>query len=439
MPVPSPRNPILPARGNYADLLANATSLSDGEICYAIDQDTIYMKEGSSLVPVGGGGGGAVDSVNGQTGVVVLDADDIDDTSTVNKFATAAQLSLADSAIQPGDNISTLTNNSGYITGITSEPLGDLSDVSTAGATNGQFLQYNGSSWVPGAASGAPVDSVNGQTGVVVLDADDISDAATTNKFTNAADISKLAGIEAGATADQTSAEIKVAYEANADTNAFTDAEQTKLAGIAAGAEVNVNADWNAISGDAQILNKPTLGTAAAADTSDFATAAQGATADSAIQPGTVNPVFFADQASFPDATTNHGAIAHSHADGAMFFAHGGAWTEMANSSDIPAAFDGGTVNSSINSPEETITAGAWDLATGNFWTAGAITVPNPTNATAGMSGLIRLTAAPTGWGTNIKHPGGSAESISSFPAVVAFYVESGTSILLSKATQGIA
>lgn len=45
----------------------------------------------------------------------------------------------------------------------------------------------------------APVDSVNGQTGVVVLDADDISDAATVNKFTNAADISKLAGIEAGA------------------------------------------------------------------------------------------------------------------------------------------------------------------------------------------------------------------------------------------------
>ena len=31
----------------------------------------------------------------------------------------------------------------------------------------------------------------------------------------------------------------------------------TKLEGIAKGAEVNVNADWNASSGDAQILNKP--------------------------------------------------------------------------------------------------------------------------------------------------------------------------------------
>lgn len=39
--------------------------------------------------------------------------------------------------------------------------------------------------------------------------------------------------------------------------------DKTKLNGIAAGAEVNVNADWNAESGDAQILNKPTLATVA--------------------------------------------------------------------------------------------------------------------------------------------------------------------------------
>jgi hypothetical protein len=49
-------------------------------------------------------------------------------------------------------------------------------------------------------------------------------------------------------------------------TASFTTALETKLNGIAAGAEVNVNADWNASSGDAQILNKPTLGTAAALD-----------------------------------------------------------------------------------------------------------------------------------------------------------------------------
>ena len=48
-------------------------------------------------------------------------------------------------------------------------------------------------------SSGIGVSSVNGQTGVVVLDADDIDDTATTNKFTTASDIAKLSGIETGA------------------------------------------------------------------------------------------------------------------------------------------------------------------------------------------------------------------------------------------------
>ena len=42
-------------------------------------------------------------------------------------------------------------------------------------------------------------------------------------------------------------------------TEDYTTTEKSKLAGIAAGAEVNVNADWNATSGDAQILNKPVI------------------------------------------------------------------------------------------------------------------------------------------------------------------------------------
>ena len=41
----------------------------------------------------------------------------------------------------------------------------------------------------------------------------------------------------------------------------FTTALKTKLDGIATGAEVNVQSDWNASSGDAQILNKPTIPT----------------------------------------------------------------------------------------------------------------------------------------------------------------------------------
>ena len=40
---------------------------------------------------------------------------------------------------------------------------------------------------------------------------------------------------------------------------AYSQPEKDKLSGIAAGAEVNVNADWDAASGDAQILNKPSI------------------------------------------------------------------------------------------------------------------------------------------------------------------------------------
>ena len=43
----------------------------------------------------------------------------------------------------------------------------------------------------------------------------------------------------------------------------MTGADKAKLDGVASGAEVNVNSDWNASSGDAQILNKPTLGDSA--------------------------------------------------------------------------------------------------------------------------------------------------------------------------------
>ena len=59
-----------------------------------------------------GSGGGAVFSVNAQTGVVVLDADNISDATTTNKFATQAQLDNADSALQPSDpTLESITTN----------------------------------------------------------------------------------------------------------------------------------------------------------------------------------------------------------------------------------------------------------------------------------------------------------------------------------------
>jgi len=60
------------------------------------------------------------------------------------------------------------------------------------------------------------------------------------NNFTDA-DHTKLNGIEASATADQTDAEIRAAVEAATDSNVFTDADHTKLNGIAASANAYVH------------------------------------------------------------------------------------------------------------------------------------------------------------------------------------------------------
>ncbi|MCH8024066.1 MAG: hypothetical protein IIB43_05075 [Candidatus Marinimicrobia bacterium] len=46
---------------------------------------------------------------------------------------------------------------------------------------------------------------------------------------------------------NQTDAEIKTQYEANADTNAFTDAEKTKLSVVDETAEPNNISDVNAL------------------------------------------------------------------------------------------------------------------------------------------------------------------------------------------------
>ena len=49
MGVPSPRTPVRVARGTYSVLNTNKAALDEGEICYATDENRLYVKEGSSL------------------------------------------------------------------------------------------------------------------------------------------------------------------------------------------------------------------------------------------------------------------------------------------------------------------------------------------------------------------------------------------------------
>ena len=124
----------------------------------------------------------------------------------------------------------------------------DLDDTSTTH----KFTSAADISKLAGIEAGAEVntvDSVNTQTGAVVLDADDIDDTSTTNKFTTAGDISKLAGIESGAdVTDATNVAAAGAFMKATDdldditegtTNKhFTATEKTKLSGIETAADV---------------------------------------------------------------------------------------------------------------------------------------------------------------------------------------------------------
>lgn len=76
------------------------------------------------------------------------------------------------------------------------------------------------------------------------------------------------------------------------EAGAMSAADKLKLNGIASGAEVNVNADWNAVSGDAQILNKPSTFTPSAHNHS-AAEITSGTIATARLGSGTANSTTF--------------------------------------------------------------------------------------------------------------------------------------------------
>ena len=98
-----------------------------------------------------------VQSVNGATGTVVL---------TTTQVSEGTNLYYTDARVN---------------TVISATDIGDLNDISITGVSNGEVLIYNSTSgnWENGPVPSAPVTSVNTQTGVVVLDTDDISQGAT--------------------------------------------------------------------------------------------------------------------------------------------------------------------------------------------------------------------------------------------------------------------
>lgn len=169
-------------------------------------------------------------------------------------FATASQGTLADSAVQhneledvafsgeytdlnnlptiPAAQVNSDWNATSGVSAIVNKPT--LSSVATSG-------DYNDLSNKPTIPS-VPVQSVNGKTGAVVIDSTDVGADA------------------AGSAADALN-----------DANSYTDSKIDDLATVASTGSYNdlvnkptipsaqVNADWNATTGVAQILNKPSV------------------------------------------------------------------------------------------------------------------------------------------------------------------------------------
>ena len=109
--------------------------------------------------------------------------------------------------------------------------------------------------------SGLSLDAETGELSATGVQIDDEMSASSTNPVQNK--------VITGALGDKVD---KVQGKGLSEED-YTSAEKEKLSGIATGAEVNVQSDWEAESGDALILHKPTLGTAAAKDSTNAVTA----------------------------------------------------------------------------------------------------------------------------------------------------------------------
>jgi len=111
-----------------------------------------------------------------------------------------------------------------------------------------------------------------------------------------------ISSLEDGATADQTGAQIKTAYEGEADTNAFTDADHSKLDAIAPSATANDT--------DANLKSRANhTGTQAASTISDFDTEVAGNSAVTANTAKVTNATHTGDVTGDTALTIADGAV----------------------------------------------------------------------------------------------------------------------------------
>ena len=166
--------------GTHTHMLADLTDVD----LSGLQTGDALVWDGSKFSPVSFGGGDGVISVNGESGIVFLIADDIDDSGSAHKFVSADQLTKIDS-VDIGAEANPARASNGEL-------------VAGSGTIERSFSPSDIKSMIDTHASGGSVDSVNSMTGAVVLNTDHLNEG-TGNKFVSAAQKTKLDGIEAGA------------------------------------------------------------------------------------------------------------------------------------------------------------------------------------------------------------------------------------------------
>ena len=141
MATPSNRVPVRVARGTKASLTASLADLKEGEVCYATDENRLYVIEGGALTLA------APD-------LSATSVDALSDVDTTTATPTDGQVLAwvnANSQWEPADAVATID---------------DLTDVdtSTAAPTDGQVLTWDnaGSTWEP--ATPAVTDASSART-----------------------------------------------------------------------------------------------------------------------------------------------------------------------------------------------------------------------------------------------------------------------------------
>ena len=198
--------------------------------------------------------GGAVDSVNAQTGAVVLDADDIDDTTATHKYVTAADLAK-------------LSNTSGTNTGDQNLAPYALTSSLAGVATSGAYVDLTGKPTIPTTLAGLDTTVTGAQLNALKTKVDGVASGATANSsdatllnranHTGTQTASTISNFQSTVSANtdvaaNTSARHTHANAAvlNATTASYTTALDTKLSGIATGATANAT--------DAQLRDRAT-------------------------------------------------------------------------------------------------------------------------------------------------------------------------------------